>query len=446
MKKLKISIVIFIIIIAFLLTGILTLNIFQSKRQQIKAESEDTYNNENEIPTSEEEQKVANMEYNKIDEREYINIEKCITGFLATTNKNNTAYFSNDGKKTTSEKEISELTLELLSEDYITQNKIDTNNISKYTYNINEDVFYIPISVNKFYGDSTVNSFVVEGLIENQNYENITESKLILNLDTANKTYSIEVLNKQDDINKITPKKIDSIQEKTINTYNIDIINDEDIIKEIVKLYKRTILGYPELFYKNYLQNEYKNTKFQNINDFKSYIEKNKLAIQQFDVNKYKIINDNNSKSYSLLDKYENNLIIEYNSIINYKVLLDSYTLDLDNVKENYDKGDDSVKVGIQVGKFKQMLNSKDYDSIYSHLNEKFKNDNFKSVSDLKNYLNNNVYAINSIEIQETSQKDDYYVCNGIIKNQQNQNEQKSIVIAIKLIGSNKFELSFSIK
>ena len=64
MKKLKIFIVIFIIIIVFLLTGILTLNILQSKKQLTKSEFEDTYNNENEISTSDEEQKVANMEEN----------------------------------------------------------------------------------------------------------------------------------------------------------------------------------------------------------------------------------------------------------------------------------------------------------------------------------------------------------------------------------------------
>ena len=442
MKKLKISIVLISCIILSLIIVILNLNILQ--RQSFKENTVEEVENEIEMQTGEAGQKVTNATYNQIDALDYMNIEKCISGFLSMANRNSTAYFDNKGNKSTTDEEISDLILELLSENYITKNGISKNNINKYIYNINEDIFYIPTKVNKFYGDSTVNSFVVEGLIENQNYKNIMESKLILNIDLNNATYSIELLNNQQDIDKIKPQQINSIPKKDINTYENIAITEKEVIKEIVKLYKRTILGYPELFYNNYLNKEYSKNKFKNVNDFKKYIDKNKILIQQLNVEKYKIINNNNSKLYSLIDQYGNAFVIEYNSIIDYKIFLDNYTVDLDIFKENYEKADDSTKISMQIGKIKQMLNLKDYESIYSRLNTTFRNNNYKSVSELEKVLKENTYENNSIEIEESNEKDGYYVCECNIKNKQNETEEKKAIIVIKLIDSINFEFSFS--
>lgn len=450
MKKIKTSIaIISIIIIIILITlGILNSNQRNKESKMLQQGVDNKIVNETthiEMETGEEGQKTANTVSTEIDTLDYMNIEKCISSFLSIANRNNTAYFGSNGNKTTSDEEISSLILDLLSEKYINKNGINKNNVNQYIYNINENTFYVPIKVNKFYGDSQVNSFVVEGLIENQSYKNITESKMILNLDITNNTFSVEILNNQQDINKIKPDKINSIEKRDINTYDNAKNTEQEIIKEILKQYKRTILGYPEIFYNNYLNKEYSNKKFANLNEFKSYIEKNRSLIQQINVEKYKLISNNKNKAYSLIDQYGNIFIIEYNSIIDYKIYLDNYTVELDTFKENYEKSEDNTKIAIQIGKFKQMLNSKDYNAIYGKLNTTFKNNNYSTVAKLESYLAKNIYDINTIIIEDYSKNEDYYICKCILQNQKNTKEQKNMTIVIKLIDSNNFEMSFSI-
>ena len=192
------------------------------------------------------------------------------------------------------------------------------------------------------------------------------------------------------------------------------------------------------------LNAQYKKQKFSDYTKFEEFLS-NKKYIPT--INQYRVYSKDDYTDYICTDQYNNYYIFRVQGgVMRYTVFLDNYTVELESFKENYDKSNDSGKIAIQTGKFKQMLNLKDYNVIYSTLNEKFKDNNFKTVSDLKKYLDEKIYNINSIEIQEIAQKDDYYVCNGVIKNQQNQNEQKNIVIAIKLISSNEFELSFSIE
>ena len=219
--------------------------------------------------------------------------------------------------------------------------------------------------------------------------------------------------------------------------------NNRELANELFEDWKEKIIYDKKDAYSK-LSNQYKEKRFSNYNSFTDYLS-NKKYIPT--INQYRVYSKDDYTDYICTDQYNNYYIFRVQGgVMRYTVFLDNYTVELESFKENYDKSDDSGKIAIQTGKFKQMLNLKDYNAIYSKLNEKFKDNNFKTVSDLKKYLDEKIYNINSIEIQEIAQKDDYYVCNGVIKNQQNQNEQKNIVIAIKLISSNEFELSFSIE
>ena len=245
---------------------------------------------------------------------------------------------------------------------------------------------------------------------------------------------------KENDILKLDNTILSSEKVTSFSRVSLD---DKEYSNELFAEWKEKIIYDKKDAYSK-LNNQYKEKRFSNYNSFTDYLS-NKKYIPT--INQYRVYSKDDYTDYICTDQYNNYYIFRVQGgVMRYTVFLDNYTVELESFKENYDKSDDSGKIAIQTGKFKQMLNLKDYNAIYSKLNEKFKDNNFKTVSDLKKYLDEKIYNINTIEIQEITQKDDYYVCNGVIRNQQNQNEQKSIVIAIKLIGSNEFELSFSIK
>lgn len=346
--------------------------------------------------------------------------------------------------------------MNITSKEYIKQKKLTSNNILSNLDNIqdmNKNTKYINYYIDNIMQGEQNNEFIV--FIINGKYKTSTSSKYrninnIVVLDSLNQTYEIypESYLKENKYNNINiGDKVDfkftSIMKNEDNIFKYIDKNDKEIANIIFDNWNDLLLFDQKSAYSK-LNNQYKEKRFSNYNSFTDYLS-NKKYIPT--INQYRVYSKDDYTDYICTDQYNNYYIFRVQGgVMRYTVFLDNYTVELGTFKENYDEADENDKVAIQTGKFKQMVNLKDYNAIYSKLNEKFKDNNFKTVSDLKKYLDEKIYNINTIEIQEITQKDDYYVCNGVIRNQQNQNEQKSIVIAIKLIGSNEFELSFSIK
>ena len=128
-----------------------------------------------------------------------------------------------------------------------------------------------------------------------------------------------------------------------------------------------------------------------------------------------------------------------------YEVFLDDYTIMSEEQLQYYNKLDEFDKSKYNMSKFIKMVNTKDYKAIYNVLNETFRNNNFKSVDDLKQYIQNNMYELNDIEIDEYDDETyEYYVFNCIITNMRNANESKSMTIIIDQGEGTDFTMSFS--
>lgn len=381
-----------------------------------------------------------------INESDYITLVKCIDSFLNKINRNSSIYFGREGQRTSTDEEINNGILKLLSEDYINKNNITTNNIKNYIYNINKSSMFIPREIIKYYESEQVNSFVINGLVEDKDYNPIMEISLILNIDTKNVTYSIEILNTKQNLNTIKPKQIKEIEIKSSNEFKYMQLTDENIIQTIRDVYIGTVIGYPEIFYNNYLAEDYKKAKFSNITEFKNYVSRNAERIKNTVIIKYSKNENDQETVYVLEDEYENNYIVKYKSINSYKMYLDTYTIPLNEIKENYQKGNDIEKININIINFKQMLNTKDYNSLYNKLDSTFKSNNFKNVKILEEYLEKNIYRINNININEKSQQDNYYVCLCTLINQEDNSQTKNLTIMIKLLDDDNYSISFNIR
>lgn len=445
MKKIKILIIIFIIIIIALVGAIYMLN--RNTKEEIVS---NTVNNE--LSQQELEDELQQGVVGKADENpilsasDYMTLKRCVTSFFNTINQKNPAYYGKDGERTSTSEDVAEMELSLLSESYIKKNNITTKNIHQYIYNIATGIFFIPTQVKKFYGEERVNSFVIKGLVEDMNYKPMMEVLLILNIDTSQATYSIEVLDNNQSTNAIIPTKLEKIDKNDMNEFEYLQLTEENIINELTDVFKKTVLGYPEVFYNQFLAEDYKQAKFTSVNDFKEYVASNKDLIGQINIKEYSKEDNGNTTQYILVDQYQNRYVVNYQSLVSYKMYLDYYTTEIDTFKKNYDEAEDETKVVTQINKIRQMLNMKDYNTIYKKLNATFRNNNFKNVNQLAQYLQKNAYDINTITVDDVEENGDYYVCTCTLTNQKNEQESKNMTIMIKPIDYSNFEMSFNIQ
>lgn len=438
-KILKYLIIIVTIICIVCLTILVALNKERLNKEKIeKNEIQELEQIEYENVITEQEEQDTSRKLRYTDNRtNYFTVRGLVQNFI-----NESAYRNTDK------------IMSMLSNDYINEYKVTEDNVFS-----NIDIS--PIKNNKIYlvyntdtileseQENYILSYLVSIKYRMSNSEQYINTKVLVIIDKQELKYEIYpykyILDNHLESLKAGEKlelKISSLPEDA-QKFSYQEKSNIELANELFEDWKEKIVYDKKDAYSK-LNNQYKEKRFSNYNSFTDYLS-NKKYIPT--INQYRVYSKDDYTDYICTDQYNNYYIFRVQGgVMRYTVFLDNYTVELESFKENYDKSDDSGKIAIQTGKFKQMLNLKDYNAIYSKLNEKFKDNNFKTVSDLKKYLDEKIYNINTIEIQEITKKDDYYVCNGVIRNQQNQNEQKSIVIAIKLIGSNEFELSFSIK
>lgn len=315
------------------------------------------------------------------------------------------------------------------------------------------------------YYRTTINEMLVTQ-IDNTNYVYIVKANCrVVNMD--NSIFTITLMIEIDTVNElyyIYPEKyvndnrynnlksgdtinfsVEPINNNVANKYNKITKTDSEMAEEYFNDYKE-LLKYNQNEAYQKLNSNYAKSRFGSKDSFNKYLENNKSNIALMKINQYKLYNSDNYTDYICTDQYNNYYIFrQQNGIMRYTVFLDTYTIELDIFKEEYNNSkDDESKLSIQLGKITQMLNNKDYNAIYNKLNETFRNNNYTNVSSLEEYLKNNIYNINSIVINEYEKNDDYYVCKATIQNQKNTNESKDINLIIKLIDSNNFEMSFS--
>lgn len=357
--------------------------------------------------------------------------------------------------------------------EYITNNYINyvgfNNNETLYDivsndcigkYNINNN---IPQASNRSHYKNIITDMIQSKINETQKIyivkgkgRTIEENKyymfnIMIRVDLANNTYCIypndyvlkngyDKLGVGDKINiSSTP-----ISKNKNNLFPSITKTDLEMATSYFNNYKEILKYYKNDSYK-LLNIEYSKVKFNSEQEFKNYLQECDEIISNMVLQKYTTYSCKDYTDYICTDQYNNYYIFrQQGGIMRYTVFLDTYTVELDAFKEEYEKSSDGTKVSINIDKFKQMLNTKDYNAIYNKLNVVFRNKNFNNISKLKEYLQKNVYDINSIELNNYNQNEDYYVCECTLYNQKNTNEKKNMTIVMKLIDSNNFEMSFS--
>lgn len=393
---------------------------------------------------------VTNQMEEVTDISDFKNIEQCIQKYYNMINNQSSMFYerNEDGEyKKISNTKISQMRLNLLSEDYIKNNNINVSNIYDYINTVEEQGNVVALKMKKLVNNN-VDKYLVQAIFINFNNEVLDEFYIVVNLDTVNENFSIEpILDKYNDINEIKIiNNNNSIETNENNTYSKKLYDYEDIAEEYFLTYKRLILSKPEIVY-NCMDIEYKNKRFENENNFLKYITENKEQIQKLKLTGYLVNNLQEVTQYVCKDQYENVYIFDETMPMQLSLKLDNYTIPTDNFKTEYAKASEEKKVQMNIDKFIQMINRHDYKTSYNCLADSFKSNYFNTQEEFENYIKNNLYEYNKLKFKSFEEKgNNVYVYTIQLTDLTEENSEiKEITIIMKLNDNLDFEMSFSV-
>ena len=155
------------------------------------------------------------------------------------------------------------------------------------------------------------------------------------------------------------------------------------------------------------LDKEYRDKRFASLEEYKEYRKKMKEEIGEESFSKYLVNYYENCTEYVCKDKYGNMYIFTEEYPMQYRLKLDTYTIPTEKFKTEYNKSDDQNKMMLNIDKWIQMLNNRDYSAAYEVLDETFRNNNFGSEEIFEQYMREKFPLHYELEFGEYSNEAD---------------------------------------
>ena len=125
-------------------------------------------------------------------------------------------------------------------------------------------------------------------------------------------------------------KSYTKIERYEANQYIPIYVTESDVVKKYFNDYKNNMI-YNTIDAYNMLNNEYRNKRFGNYDDYKEYVDEIvSSSMYSMEVNKYSVTVINGKKIFNIYDKSGYQYIIKENSIMDYEVFLDENTVSIE--------------------------------------------------------------------------------------------------------------------
>lgn len=446
LKKLKIMLLTIIVII--IIAIILILIIINMNRHKIlskeEKENQDIENNSGYLLLG---QKPEKVELRNI----YFSVQSCLEKVINFSNENDKAsLYKVFNKEYIKEKGIKqENAIELTS----------LNDISKYKI---KDMYQIT--------GSNYSSYYLK--VIDQDYK---EMYFNINWDSRNEAFDFKILNKND-YEKYIETTIDNAnsEEESIaindaNSIPYKYLTDDDFAEKYFFDYIENAIDFPEEAY-NSLNEEYKREKFGSLDRYKIYLNNDKeifnmykahnvdsaeynnyleylTSVEEVGLEKYTVQEKGSYTQIICIDSYNNYYIFKVYSLMKYEVILDTYTIEIPEFVQKYDSSNEREKVILNINKFIQSINDKDYKYAYSVLADSFKQNKFKTEIEFEEYIKANFFEKNEISFEKFgSQAETYYTYSVKMKDKQgikNKIIEKTFIVLLE--EERNFKLSFNV-
>ena len=347
----------------------------------------------------------------------------------------------------------------VLNSDYINSKQINEYNVLNNVENISEKssffvekAYYEEISYDKEY------KYYVYGEAYSNDLKKVNSYMYVVYLNTFDSAFYIEPYGQGDE--ESFSKKVKELSTNTGNELsevtdsgNTKIkVNDYNTykMKTETDLTKNVILN--ALKYYNFLQQNDVNRQYMLLEE--TYRSKRFGSAQNLDTNfKYANINleyvrksydSNNNIIYIGIDSNDKYYIITEKSPTDFSIMLDSYTVPLAETTNKYSSVYNQQKACMCLEQVKEMLNNKDYKTIYNHLNSTYKNNNFETQAKFESYMKEKFYDINNFKYESYQVSNNSYIINVKVSDNTDETKNFTMNFVVKLADSiDKFEMSF---
>lgn len=449
--------IIILIILLIIVSGILITIIITNPNMEINKELQSELNTQEQeyIEGINNPGKITEGEVPKIvvNDNIYYTIDQCVKKYINYISEDNhTAIYS------------------LLDNKYLNDNDIKQENIKDHItkYNVKD--------INK-----TLEMYEIAGV---EYYTYYVKYKIgtniiyfIINTDTSSKSFSVIPINNAEyekliiEPVKETESKENTIKNNEYNNISYKYYEQEDIAEKYLQDYLTNALLYPEEAYAS-LNNEYREKKFGNINGYKEYVNQNKEKLQSMckqmrkqvsdfkdyreyeeyfrqitknGLDKYKKESQEENIQYILTDTYGGYYIFSIKGVMQYTVILDTYTIDLPEFTSEYAKASDNEKVLMNVQRVFDAINDGDYKYAYSKLDTTFKNNNFKTLESFTTYMQQNFFNKNKVTSGKTEKQNDIYISTITINNENDATKKVDKSFVMQLKEGTDFVMSFNV-
>lgn len=277
-------------------------------------------------------------------------------------------------------KALYEIIYKLLDDSYIKKNNVTdkeiSNILSKYK---NADDFDIK---KMYYNDEDENNtiFYLDISLMKENKSIGKKEVIVGRLDRKNGLFGIIPV--QLDSDKILQNNLkvstEEIEKNTYNQYQFKNIDDIQMVDDLLVKYKNAVLYNRKEGYE-LLDKDYREKRFGDYNTFSKYVENNIKEISSMTFTKYLVNTGDDYKEYVCKDQYENLYIFHEKAVMDCTVKLDTYTLDNDTFNEKYNSSSTQYKVMMNIDKVRQMMNARDYRTMFNYLDETFRTTYFEN-------------------------------------------------------------------
>ena len=346
--------------------------------------------------------------------------------------------------------------LSMLMDDYVKDENITLDN---FTMKVNK-IGQVKATITEIYEqqkNENISVFFVKGYLRDKETDKNTNLNIVLIVDKKNKSFKIypkeyyenkkfNELKIGDVANIDIPDEIQLNNNESIaNKYNYQNFSNEAIIQFLVEKCKEEMLYNTQIAY-NDLDDEYKKAKFADYNEFLNYVEINNKKYKSMSASKYSKNVYNDYNQYVCIDNNNNYCIFNQDKkdLTKFSVILDTYTVDIPQFIEKYEKASNNEKVALNINKFISAINDESYKYAYSLLSNSFKQNNFTTQQQFENYIKQILYENNIIKDVSCEEQGKYYIATTKIAN--SVGEEKEIKFIVKLDEERKFEMSFEIK
>lgn len=196
-----------------------------------------------------------------------------------------------------------------------------------------------------------------------------------------------------------------------------------------------------------FVDDEYKEQKFNNdLNAFNEYIDNNQDRLYNVTIQSYLEDIKESSIEYTILDTYDNYYIIDCAGGLDYKIILDNYTIETEEFISAYEQATEQEKVTTNISKVVQWINTKDYEQIYNKLDATFRQNNFPNLDTFETYMQENFFSFNNMEVQSIEKISDNYVCEVTLSSGYGvASEQTTKTFIMQLKEGTDFVMSFTV-